>query len=305
MNDFFTVWRINVRTQTLVREPVPESWQKLGGRALVARALLDEVPPTCDPLGPRNTLVFAPGLLVGHMLSSCDRISIGGKSPLTHGVKEANAGGRTGLQLARLGIKALLVEDRPDDDGWWVLHLSAEGARFERGDDLAGLGVYEAGPRLLERYGQDVAVALIGPAGEMRMLAAGIQNVDKDGAPSRIAARGGLGAVMGSKRLKAIVIDGSGGQAPPLHDEAAFKQARKAYNKALLGHPQTKVYHDYGTAAVSSLCQTYGVLPTRNFSAGEFEGLEGLSAEHLRDVMTTRPGCDPSHACMAGCAIQS
>ncbi|PIZ25511.1 MAG: aldehyde ferredoxin oxidoreductase, partial [Chloroflexi bacterium CG_4_10_14_0_8_um_filter_57_5] len=97
MGDQF-IWRVNVCTQTLTREPVPESWQRLGGRGLSARILLDEVEPACDPLGPRNKLIFAPGLLVGHMLSSCDRISIGGKSPLTGGVKESNAGGTTGLQ---------------------------------------------------------------------------------------------------------------------------------------------------------------------------------------------------------------
>ena len=97
------VWRINTRTQSLLREPVPDSWSRLGGRGLLARILLDEVEATCDPLGPGNKLIFAPGLLVGHMLSSTDRISVGGKSPLTGGVKEANAGGRTGLHMAHDG----------------------------------------------------------------------------------------------------------------------------------------------------------------------------------------------------------
>ena len=91
------IWRINVHNQTFTREPVPSTWERLGGRGLLARILLDEVTPTCEPLGPKNKLVFAPGLLVGHMLSSCDRISVGAKSPLTGGIKESNAGGRTGL----------------------------------------------------------------------------------------------------------------------------------------------------------------------------------------------------------------
>src|SRR5512140_1314993 len=121
------VWRVNVRTRTSSREPVPPEWEHLGGRGLVARFLLDEVPPACEPLGPYNKLVFAPGLLVGHMLSSCDRISIGGKSPLTGGAKEANAGGTTGLQMACLGIKALILEGIPAEPGFWILHLSTEG----------------------------------------------------------------------------------------------------------------------------------------------------------------------------------
>ena len=105
----YQVWRVNVRTQTLALEPVPSSWERLGGRGLLARILLDEVPATCEPLGPKNKLIFAPGLLVGHMLSSCDRLSVGGKSPLTGGVKEANSGGTTALQLVLLGIKALIL----------------------------------------------------------------------------------------------------------------------------------------------------------------------------------------------------
>ena len=164
----FSVWRVNMRTKSFQREPVPASWEKLGGRGLLARILLDEVNPTCEPLGPHNKLVFAPGLLVGHMVSSTDRISIGAKSPLTGGIKESNAGGRTGLQLTHLGVKALIIEDQPEEDGWWMLHLSPEGVRFERADELAGLGVFSVAPPLLERYGDKVAIALIGPGGEMR-----------------------------------------------------------------------------------------------------------------------------------------
>jgi aldehyde:ferredoxin oxidoreductase len=191
------VWRVNVREQTLKQEPVPDAWKRLGGRGLLARILLDEIDAQCDPLGPGNQLIFAPGLLVGHMLSSTDRISVGGKSPLTGGIKEANAGGRTGLHMTHMGIHALIIEDQPEEDGFWVLHLSlANGAKWERAGDVTGLGVYATAPKLLEKYGDKVAIAMIGPGGEMKMKAAGIQNIDKDRVPARIAARGGLGAVM-------------------------------------------------------------------------------------------------------------
>jgi aldehyde:ferredoxin oxidoreductase len=149
------------------------------------------------------------------MLSSIDRLSVGAKSPLTGGIKESNAGGRTGLQITLLGIKALIIENSPKESGWWILHLSPDGARFERADDLAGLGVYECATVLLMRFGDKVAIAMIGPSGEMGLSAAGIQNIDKDRTPSRINARGGLGAVMGSKRLKAI-IDRVAGKNPRL-----------------------------------------------------------------------------------------
>ena len=221
------IWRVNVTDGSFSREPVPTEWEGLGGRGLLAKILLDEVPPTCDPLGSHNKLIYAPGLLVGHMLSSCDRISVGGKSPLTGGVKESNAGGSTGLQLTTLGIKALILEGRPAAPGWRVLHLSADGVHFDPGDDLAGLGVYETARCLLERYGEKVAISLIGPGGEMQLSAAGIQNLDKDRVPSRINARGGLGAVMGSKGVKAIVIDSAGGVKPPDCPPGSFPRGSK------------------------------------------------------------------------------
>jgi aldehyde:ferredoxin oxidoreductase len=300
------VWRVNLREKSFRREAVPASWERLGGRGLLARILLDEVDPTCDPLGPRNKLILAPGLLVGHMISSTDRISIGAKSPLTGGVKEANAGGRTGLQLALLGVKALIIEDQPTESGWQLLHLSADGVRFEPADDLAGLGVYDTVPPLLQRYGNKVAIALIGPGGEMRLRTAGIQNLDKDRSPSRISARGGIGAVMGQKGLKAIVIDGSGGAKPSLADPQAFKAAQKEFTQALMAHPQTATYRDYGTAGIVMMCQGFGCLPTRSFRSGQFESAETISGEYMRQVLLQRDGdCETSHACMAGCTIRS
>ena len=299
------IWRINTQTQELNIEPVPETWRTLGGRGLVARILLDEVPPACEPLGPHNKLIFAPGLLVGHRMTSCDRISIGGKSPLTGGVKESNAGGTTGLALTYLGIQALILEGKPAEGPWQVLHLSKAGAKFEDADDLTGLGVFEAAPRLLEKYGDKVAIALIGPGGEMGLRAAGIQNLDRDRVPSRIAARGGLGALMGSKRIKAIVIDAREGAPPPLADPAAFRAAQKAYTKALMAHSQTQTYHDFGTAAMASMTNHFGSLPTRGFSAGTFEGAERINGEHLRETILGRDGEGrPNHACMPGCVIQ-
>jgi len=300
------IWRVNVRERSLKHELVPDSWKRLGGRGLLTRILLDEVDAKCDPLGAGNKLIFAPGLLVGHMLSSTDRISVGGKSPLTGGIKEANAGGRTGYHMTFMGIHALIIEDLPKDDGFWVLHLSlANGAKWERADELVGLGVYATAPKLIEKFGDKVAIALIGPGGEMKLKAAGIQNIDKDRVPARIAARGGLGAVMGSKGLKAIVFDNAGGQKPPIVNPEAFKVAQKDYTKSVMEHPQSITYRDYGTAAIAPMCQSFAALPSRNFSRGTFEKVESISGDALREFTLTRgKPSDPSHACMAGCTIK-
>jgi aldehyde:ferredoxin oxidoreductase len=299
------VWRVNMQDLSVRKEPIPETWQHLGGRGLIARILLDEVPPECEPLGERNKLIFSPGLLVGHMLSSCDRISIGGKSPLTGGVKESNAGGTTGLQLTMLGIKALIIEGKPRNNDFSILVLDQSGCRFESANELIGEGVYESARKLRESYGNKAAIALIGPAGEMKLKAAGIQNLDKDGVPSRIAARGGLGAVMGSKGIKAIVINGFSGMKAPIANPEDFKNAQKDYTKSLIDHPQTSLYRDYGTAAMVQMCQAFGSLPTRNFSEGTFENADSISGERLRELLLERQGdSNPTHACMPGCTIR-
>ena len=300
-----SVWRVNVRNKSFIRETVPNTWERLGGRGLVARILVDEVPPTCEPLGSYNKLLFTPGLLVGHMLSSCDRISIGGKSPLTGGVKEANAGGTTGLKLTFLGIKALIIEDKPPDNHWNILYLNRDGVKFDQADDYVGLGVYDTTKKILEKYGENVAIALIGQGGEMQLLSAGIENLDKENNPSRIAARGGLGAVMGSKKIKAIVIDAKNGQKPPIAHPDEYRAAQKIFTKTLMEAPQTAVYRDYGTAAMARMSNGFGGIPTRNFSNGQYESVETISGEFLREEILKRGGDgEPTHACMPGCTIR-
>ncbi|MFQ5596215.1 MAG: aldehyde ferredoxin oxidoreductase C-terminal domain-containing protein [Anaerolineae bacterium] len=306
---------MDVRTSQITFEDVPETWERLGGRALGARILLDEVPATCDPLGPHNKLIFAPGTLVGHMVSSCDRISVCGKSPLTGGVKEANAGGTTALKLAWLGIHALIIEGQPTDpQARSLLYLSKDDARLEPADDpstgsgqgLAGLGVHATAEQLMVRFGPKVGLAIIGPAGEMQMAAAGIVHLDNDQVPGRISARGGLGALMGSRGLKAIVINDAGTKMPSLVDRDLFNDARKRYTKSLQEHPQTnEIYPLYGTPGMVAMCNAKGGLPTRNFSAGRFEYAEQISGELLHDLIAERGGEGVhDHACMAGCIIR-
>jgi aldehyde:ferredoxin oxidoreductase len=299
------VLRANLNTGSIRYEDVPESWKPYGGRALVARFLLDEVPPTCDPLGSYNKLIFAPGLLTGHMLSSVDRISLGGKSPLTGGVKEANAGGSTGMRMAWLRLFALIIEGGPPDDGnWKYLYVGQEGARFEDASDLAGMDLLELGTVLRERYDDKISVSAIVTAGERLYHSAGITHLDKDRNLTRISARGGLGAVMGSKLLKAVVFDHPRSNQPEVADKEAFKDASKRYLKKLQEHPQTsEVYTFYGTAAMVAMCNAYGGMPTRNFSAGSFEDADAISGETIKKLNEERGG-QISHACMAGCIIK-
>ena len=219
----------------------PRNLERLGGRGLLARIMLDEVDAKCDPLGAGNKLIFAPGLLVGHMLSSTDQNFHRRQIPADGWNQGSQRGRADRLAHGVHGNPALIIEDQPKEDGYWVLHLSLNGAKWEKADDLAGLGVYETAAKLIEKYGDKVAIALIGPGGEMRMKSAGIQNLDKDRIPSRIAARGGLGAVMGSKGLKAIVFDNAGGT------ETAHRRSRSVQNRAKglykIRHGTSAIHH--------------------------------------------------------------
>jgi len=220
-------------------ESISSEVERLGGRALIARNLLAEVAPECEPLGPNNKLILAPGLLGGTNLSSSDRLSIGGKSPLTGGVKEANCGGSGGSDLARLGVKALVVEGQPADGKLYQLYISGTGAQLLPADDWRGLGTYATAARAQERWGAGCTVISIGQTGEFLMGAAGVACTGVAEQDCRVAARGGLGALMGSKGVKAIVLDTTATEALPLADPELFRASARRFANELIESPKT------------------------------------------------------------------
>ncbi|MCX7039516.1 MAG: aldehyde ferredoxin oxidoreductase, partial [Spirochaetes bacterium] len=205
-----TIIRVNTRSRQITAQPVTDEEKRWGGRSFIAHLLLREVPPTCEPTGRRNKLVFASGLLADTAVSTTGQLSIGGKSPLTGGVKESNTGGFAGKRLARLGIRAVIIEDTPTQPATDVVVIAAGGSRLEPAPELKGKLVDESISALRARYGKSVGIFCIGPAGEMMMYGAGIASPDNDDVQVRYAARGGLGALMGSKGIKAVVIDDAG-----------------------------------------------------------------------------------------------
>ncbi|WP_206813026.1 aldehyde ferredoxin oxidoreductase family protein [Paradesulfitobacterium ferrireducens] len=297
------ILRVNMTELSIKEEPVKEEYKLLGGRAFIAKLLLDEVKPTCEPLGKHNKLIFAPGLLGGSKVLSSGRISIGGKSPLTGGVKESNGGGVVGIKLGRLRYKGIVVEGLPSSERKYLLKVDANGAALLEAEQYWGLGVYETARKLREKYGSNVAVSCIGPAGENKFLAAGIANTDIDGVPSRYSGRGGLGALMGSKGLKAIVLDDKGLGVLEAADVREFNQAMQDYSKILKESPVVEAYNIYGTAAMVQVTNAVGGLPTRNFSTGKFEWAEKISGERMHDIISERKG-KTTHACMPGCMIR-
>lgn len=286
-------------------EPVPQEYEQVGGRALIAKLLLNEIPPACDALGPHNKLVFTPGLLGGANVATAGRLSVGAKSPLTRGVKEANAGGTGGDALGRLGVKAIVVENQPKTKQFCILVLDGESAELIPAGDVVGLGTYATADRLQERYGADASVMCIGQAGEYLMTGAGISTTGERDQRSNHAARGGLGAVMGSKGLKAVVIRKAVGKAVKMVDEALFRTASKAFAQKLINDPKLGTkgsQHLYGTASIVGAVNEMGSLPTRNFSEGKFEHSAELRGEKLRELILAREG-KVGTRCMPGCVI--
>ncbi len=298
------ILRVNMTTKEIKWEDVPEKYLALGGRALTSQMVSDEVPATCEPLGPFNKLIFAPGLLSGTNAPSSGRFSVGGKSPLTGGIKEANAGGVAAQKLANLGIKALVLEGQPADKDMYILKVTTEGVELLPAEDAAGKGGYETVTMLKKKFGEKVAVIFIGPAGEMLMANAGIGNNDPEGNASRYAGRGGLGAVMGSKGLKAIIVDAPKTFDVPLKDKDRFKTAAKKFAKILLDHPVTgQGLPAYGTNILMNIINEAGTLPIRNFRYGRWDKAVDVSGEKLAEVCNARGG-KATHACNPGCVMR-
>jgi aldehyde:ferredoxin oxidoreductase len=299
------ILRVDMRQAKIKWEPAPGIYERLGGRALIAKILLEEIPPTCDALGPHNKLIITPGLLGGAGVSTAGRLSIGGKSPLTGGVKEANAGGTAGDTLGKLGIKAIIVEGQAAQEKLYLLHIMGDTAEILPADDLRGLGTYATSDRLQERFGVDCTVLSIGQAGEYLMRGAGISCTGEREQRSNHAARGGLGAVMGSKGLKAVVIDKPVGKSIPFADPELIRGAARTFAQKLINDPKLGTQgsqHLYGTASIVAAVNEIGSLPTRNFSDGRFEQAGDLRGEHLRELVLAREG-KAGTRCMPGCTI--
>src|ERR1043166_6090594 len=297
---------INLADRTITRRELHGEAVVKAGRHLIARTLLELDAATVDPLGPQNPLIFSAGPFAGASFSNANRTSVGCKSPLTGGVKEANGGGPFSYALGQLKIAGFTLRGAGAD--WVVLHFKKDGAiAFDDARPYLGKGNFEAGRLLQEKYGKKVAYALCGPVGEYQGLIAGIAFTDKDGRPSRLSARGGVGAVMGSKKVKAVVVDTD--KIPPFEDPKKVNAAIKDYSKMLLADGVVlNFYQKLGTAGMADVQNMMGGLPVRNFSAGQLADVKAgekfkMGADYIAPTNTARGG-EQTHACMPGCVIQ-
>jgi aldehyde:ferredoxin oxidoreductase len=292
--------RVNMTDLTVKEEPFPEAWTYLGGRALSAKILLEEVDPTCDPLGAGNKVVIAPGVLSGSLAPTSGRMSVGAKSPLTGGIKEANSGGQAGQKLMRLGYRAVIIEGKATDpEKRYLLVVNRNGYELKECPELKMLRTYAASEKLGETYSGRAAFVLCGPAGELGLSGASVAFTDEGARhPARHAARGGLGAAMGAKGLKAIVIDDDGTQARMPKDMKGFKEHVARITKEYKAGPQI---FQFGTSTTVPLANMMSTFPTRNRRLMQFDKADQLDGMKIVQGFESRGG--GMHHCMTGCIV--
>ena len=295
--------RVNVNTEDTIYEEISENskYFLLGGRGLSSRIIADEVPPLGDPLSEKNKLIIATGLLTGSPFPCSGRTSVGGKSPLTGGIKEANVGGRPSIMLASFGIRALVLEGKSPKLKF--MFIDKEGIKFDSAEKHEGSGNYQLYKDLYKKYGERIGIYSIGPVGEHLMKAASIAANDLEGYPSRHAARGGLGAVMGSKKIKAIIIFPWKSSEVRISDIKKFREVSKPFATELA--ESKKNFSLYGTPNMVRGINAYGGLPTKNFRMGSFNKAIDISGEKLHELVTARGGrkrvpCSPT--CVIKCS---
>lgn len=276
----------------------------LGGRAMTSMVVAKEVPPDCHPLGAKNKLVIAPGMLSGTAAAMSGRISIGCKSPLTGTIKESNAGGQAAQVLARLGYAAIIIEGKGNGKDLYKISINKDGVKVSVDNSLKMLGNYATVEKMKAEFGEKVAIISIGQAGEMKLPAASIACTDMEQRPTRHAGRGGVGAVMGAKGVKTIILDDAGLSNRKPVDEQKFREANREFVNGIRKHGVTgQALPAYGTNVLTNILNEAGGYPTHNFRTGFFEGGAKISGEEQSRLMTERGG-QPTHGCHRGCIIQ-
>ncbi len=297
------ILRVNVSGEEAKVEDLPSNWPHkfLGGVGFGTKALYDEVPPRSDPLGPENKLFITPGVLVGTGLGTASKTAFNFKSPLTGGYGRAMAGAELGVQLKRAGFDMLIIEGVAENSS--IIVVEDGKARVESGEGFWGLNLEEAKKKAGREY-PGFATAFIGPAGEKLSR---ISIIDCDG---RQAARGGPGAVLGSKRVKGVVVKGS--KEIPIYDKARLRELIAKWAIVFKDHPATKADMDYGSGEfLDWMNRSRGTFPTRNWQLGFFKkayekakkrGEERIDLDPYAWVPKYRVGRRPCPACNKPCS---
>lgn len=286
--------RVNLTEGTICKESLnaDEARNFLGGRGLGSKILMNEVDPKVEPFSPENKLIFMTGPLTGTFAACSGRYEVISKAPLTGTIGASNSGGHFGPELKYAGYDGIIFEGKSDKPVY--LYINDDDVQLRPAEHLWGKTVFETTDKLLEETSEDARVACIGPGGELKVLFATVMN-DKH----RAAGRSGLGAVMGSKNLKAVVVRGT--KFIEVSKPKEFLESSAAARNKLKAHPVSGAgLPTYGTGVLVNILNQSGALPTRNWKdGGYFEHADETGGESLRDKYLVRnKGC---FGCNIGC----
>src|SRR5512143_3979148 len=277
MKGFFNqLLRINLSKKKSTVEPIPESVLRsyLGGKGLGSYLLLKENPPRIDPFSPENRLIITLGPLADTPFYGSSRYGVFTKSPQTGIYSESYSGGKITLCLSRTGYDAIIIEGKSKRPTF--LEIGDQEVVFHPASNLWGKETYEAEEAILKKVGKGSGALVIGPAGENLVKFAIIESEH-----GRSLGRAGIGAVMGSKKLKGIAFHGT--RRRELADPSSLKSLSQKFKKRVEGNQIVYMYKRYGTPMLVSIMNTIGAFPTQYWSKGTLEGWEGISAESLME----------------------
>ncbi len=300
--------KVHLDTRVIEEEDfIQQDYGFFGGRGLIAQILTDFCDPTCDPLGPDNPLVFTTGYFSGTSLSSSNRLSVGAKSPLTGTIKESNSGGTFSRRMTEQGLKVVMFLGQAPD--WVIVHVDERGSfDFIDATEYVGEWNYPFHEAMVEKYGERVGCASIGPVGE-KLGHIGSIAVNEQGTnyPCRLCARGGMGAVMGSKKMKAFIIERPANSHVvklSAEQKKEFRELNKTVSQAIRDNPLTgQAMPLFGSAAGVDTTGKMGALPYKNFS-GEFApDWERLGTKMWRNRLLQYGG-EGTIPCQPGCIVR-
>jgi len=276
--------RVNLSKGKAVAEPYDGNVAKsfLGGRGFAAKILWDELKPGVDPLSPQNKLIFAAGPLTGFSLPSSGKLVVAAKSPLTHGYGDGNVGSQAAVQMRKAGYDAVIIEGRAGKPV--VLVVQDRSVEFLDAKDLWGLNSFDVEKKLREFYGRTAGILTIGQGGENLVKFA---NIVCEG--GRAGGRPGMGAVMGSKNLKAVIFVGSG-ELSVAYPKVMKEVGAEAYREVLT-KPNYAFWKRQGTMMTIEWSQENSVLPTYNYSEGVFEKAEAIGGFSMEKIKIANRGC--------------
>ncbi len=289
-----TILRVNLSNGTITKEPLDRQMAReyIGGRGLATKILYDEIDPKLDPLGPANALILVTGPLTGTNAPTGGRYMVVTKSPLTGAIACSNSGGYVGAEMKYAGYDMVIFEGKsPMPVYLWVNNDKVE---IREAAKVWGKSTHETEDILRDATDADAKISSIGPAGEKLSLTACVMN-DKH----RAAGRSGVGAVMGSKNLKAAVFRGTG-SVKVAHPREFMLACLAAVRKLAQNPASGKELPKYGTPGILNVINAHGFMPTRNYQFGQFAGAEKISGETIHDeILTRNKGC---FACTIACA---